>query len=109
MPSTHKIRISFELEVGIEDLLRVLAQLGDPQYEVSTEEEEGARDPSPPPSSTGGPVYRDRDWLHEMYVVRGLTTHEVAAEAGCTQPTICDWIHRLGLPMRSHGGARERR
>lgn len=45
----------------------------------------------------GTPAYRDRQWLEEMYVRRGLSQAEIAAIAGCSVHTIRKWVREFGL------------
>ena len=109
---THRVRLSFELDVELDGLLRVLDALRDIEapYDVGEETE---LDPSPPPAypaypgvDEDEPIYRNAEWLYDMYVVREMSSQAVADAAGCTQPTILDWLKRHDIPTRPHGGNR---
>ena len=41
--------------------------------------------------------WRDRDTLHQAYVIEGRTQYEIADEFGCTQANIAKWVKRHGL------------
>ena len=51
----------------------------------------------------GVPAYKDRDWLHEQYVVKNLEQEAIAKLAGVSHHTIRAWVRRQGLqkPMGS--------
>ena len=41
------------------------------------------------------------DVLHDLYVVRGLTQEQVAAEIGVTRMTAVRWLAEYGITRRS--------
>lgn len=41
--------------------------------------------------------YMNKEWLLEMYKLRGLTTYEIAAQLGATNKLISDWLSRFGI------------
>lgn len=43
----------------------------------------------------------DKEWLHREYVHHGRSGADIAAELGCSRPTVLTWIRRHGLPIRS--------
>lgn len=47
--------------------------------------------------------HRDKAVLRELYWNRGLSTHEVAAELECTNPTISRWLDKNDLGARDDG------
>lgn len=42
--------------------------------------------------------------IHELYVERGLTMREAAAEIGIDTGALSRWMHKLGIPARSKSG-----
>jgi len=50
---------------------------------------------------SGGPKYRDEEWLREQYVERGLSGREVAEQIGCAHGTIYRWLDTHGIETRS--------
>ena len=75
-----------------------------------------ARTPSGAPPSAPGRVGRAspgrrsgtglaREALWEAYVVQGVSTTSIAAIAGCAPSTVVRDLRRLGIPVRSRGGA----
>jgi len=45
-------------------------------------------------------TYKNKEWLIEQYCTLGYNTYEMAKIAGCTQRTICVWLHRYSIPMK---------
>lgn len=45
--------------------------------------------------------YRDREYLHELYHDKGLSSPEIAEKAGVTKTTVLDWMQRLDIDRRS--------
>lgn len=48
----------------------------------------------------GGP-WGDEDWLREMHVVRGLSSREIAREAGCSAGTVRRWLRRHDIDLET--------
>lgn len=48
----------------------------------------------------------ERDWLIEMYVTRGRSTGEIAAEIGTTDANVIYWLKKHDIPRRSVAEAR---
>lgn len=46
------------------------------------------------------PLYRDRDWLYEHYIVLQESTYAMAREAGCNHETVRRWLHKFNIPIR---------
>lgn len=46
-----------------------------------------------------GKLYGDRSWVERMYVEKGMSMREVAAEAGCSLRTIARWIKIHGIEI----------
>jgi thymidylate synthase (FAD) len=46
-------------------------------------------------------VWRDKDKLEQLYIVEGMSSHEIAAKLNCDRSVITDWLHRHGIPVRS--------
>ena len=48
-------------------------------------------------------MYKDRDWLHEHYITKGLSHEDMASIAGVSKHTIRSWIgkHNLQKPLGS--------
>jgi hypothetical protein len=54
----------------------------------------------------GPRLYEDGAWMHEAYVVRGLTLRRMAQESECGMRTIARWMVTHGIPTdRSRIGA----
>lgn len=47
-------------------------------------------------------LYRNANWLHEMYLGKGKSTCEIAIIIGCSDSTIWRWMKKLNVPTRSH-------
>jgi DNA-binding CsgD family transcriptional regulator len=60
------------------------------------------RRPRPP----GGPVVLSPLWLRDAYVVRGLSTTDIAAVAGCAPSTVARRLREAGIVLRGRGGGR---
>lgn len=45
----------------------------------------------------------DRDWLREQYLVKQLTTEEIAAATGASPSTIVRLLHEYAIPARGRG------
>jgi len=41
--------------------------------------------------------WHDADLLHELYVDQDLSMSRIADDLGCSESTVMDWIHRLGV------------
>lgn len=44
--------------------------------------------------------YKNREWLWEQYVDRGLSTYEIADNVGCSFQTVCKWLEEFDIPRR---------
>jgi hypothetical protein len=53
---------------------------------------------------TNGLIWKDRDWLHEQYVVKRRSTRDIAEEVGRGVSTIRNWLCRHDIPRRAPGG-----
>jgi len=42
-------------------------------------------------------LFRNRDWLHEQYIIKGRTQRDIAKECGVHYDTIYCWIFKFGL------------
>ncbi len=51
------------------------------------------------------PLYKNRDWLHEHYIVLRESTYVMAREANCSYVTIWKWLHRFDIPTRTRSEA----
>lgn len=49
--------------------------------------------------------YRDEEWLRKQYVSKEKSTKQIAQEFGYGSTTICDWLKKHGIGVRSHGEA----
>ena len=49
------------------------------------------------------PMYRDKVWLHEGYVVKARTIQSIASQFGLTPMSIHGWLKKLEIPTRSRG------
>jgi transposase/very-short-patch-repair endonuclease len=47
------------------------------------------------------PLYRNKDWLHEHYIVRKMTSQEIAELVGVNSGTVCRWLRKLNIPVRN--------
>lgn len=56
-----------------------------------------------------GKRYRDEEVLREMYVDKGMTTHEIADELDCSQSTVRNWMEIRSIPTRSNSEAQIQR
>jgi hypothetical protein len=46
--------------------------------------------------------YQNRAWLHQKYVIEQKSSLSIAQDVGKTTPaTICYWLKKLGIPIRS--------
>lgn len=52
------------------------------------------------------PIWQNRDWLYEQYIVQRKNSFEVAKEAKCAWQTILKWLKRCEVPIRSRREAR---
>jgi transposase len=50
----------------------------------------------------GEPKYRDREWLHQKYVIGGLTQKEIAETYNIGQTTVSDWLNKHGIEYSHH-------
>ena len=50
-------------------------------------------------------LYKDTDWLQEQYWDRGLSMGRIGEIAGCASGTICYWMKKLGIKIRSRSQA----
>ena len=46
-------------------------------------------------------TYRNKEWLKYRYEDKGLSMREIAKEANCSAATICNWVHKHGIEVRS--------
>lgn len=46
----------------------------------------------------------DPDWLHEMYVTRGMSMHQVAKAAGASESSVARRLSTLGISRRAQTG-----
>lgn len=53
-------------------------------------------------------LYRDRDWLYENYVEKGLTLWQLAEVARCSIATIYSWMDWFEIPRRPHSEVNKR-
>jgi len=44
--------------------------------------------------------YKDRQWMHEQYIERGLPMETLAREARCSRMTISRMLRKHGLEAR---------
>ena len=58
------------------------------------------------PGPAGGPVVLSPLWLRDAYVVRGLSTTDIAAAAGCAPSTVARRLREAGIVLRGRGGGR---
>ena len=49
------------------------------------------------------PLYRDRDWLYEQYIIQKKSMSAVGKLCGVSAMTIRGWIKNHGLSARSRG------
>lgn len=47
--------------------------------------------------------YRDEELMRELYVVRGLSTYDVADELDTSRATVIRWLDKHGIDRRSAG------
>jgi transcriptional regulator with XRE-family HTH domain len=45
-------------------------------------------------------TYRNKNWLYEMYVEKGLKQEDIADKANCGQHTISRWLRKYGIDTR---------
>ena len=45
--------------------------------------------------------YRDKAWLHQVYMLECKSQRDIAKMCGCSYPTISKWMKRHGIPARS--------
>ena len=45
-------------------------------------------------------AYRDRDWLHDKYINKGMTQTEIGKICGVSRSCILRWIDRLGIQRK---------
>lgn len=50
-------------------------------------------------------LYKDKNWLTEQYWNKKLSTYQMADIAGCSVPTLRDWMIKLGVPRRTRSEA----
>lgn len=48
-----------------------------------------------------GVLWRDEGWMRGKYLGEGLSTKEVAEEAGCSPGTVSKWLKKFGISLRS--------
>ena len=58
----------------------------------------------PPQSQVWYPQLRDKDWLHQRYVVDAAGPTAIAREVGCTTRTVMTALGYAGIPVRGGGG-----
>ena len=58
------------------------------------------------PSSFKG-AYKDKDWLHQMYVTEDMTMEEIANMCHVTPMTINIWLNKYSIATRSRGGRKK--
>ena len=46
--------------------------------------------------------WRDESLLRELYVVKGMTQHEIGELLGCSRPTVMKWMRRGEVDARGH-------
>lgn len=44
--------------------------------------------------------YRDKDWLHDKYIVEGWSTTDIGKFCEVSHKTICRWLEKHGVPSR---------
>ena len=42
-------------------------------------------------------LFHDEEWLHDMYHNAGMTTRQMAQEAGCSQRALLDWMDKYDI------------
>lgn len=47
--------------------------------------------------------YNSKEWLHENYAVKGLSTGDIAKIANVNQKTVHKWLRKYGIPTRPRG------
>lgn len=50
------------------------------------------------------PKVADEAWFREQYVVKGLSTREIAKERGCSQTIAAEWLQKHDIEPREHPG-----
>ena len=54
-------------------------------------------------------LYRDRDFLHQKYVVERLSTKEIAAQISSSRTAVSSGLKRFGIPIRPCDAANKTR
>ena len=52
-------------------------------------------------------LYKERDWLKNQYITNGLSASEISKICDVNSSTICDWLRRHKIPIRSPKEATE--
>ena len=50
--------------------------------------------------------YKDREWLHDAYVVQGKTMQEIGDEFGVNRSVIRKFVTKFGIPTRNRSASR---
>ena len=46
-------------------------------------------------------LYKDRDWLYKIYIIKKLSTYQIAEEIKMNKETIREWLKKFSIPIRS--------
>jgi len=46
-------------------------------------------------------LYKNKEWMHEHYVIQEESTTVMGQEAGCSYMTIWNWLHKFDIPTRT--------
>ena len=50
-------------------------------------------------------LYKNKAWMLQKYETEELTTRKMSVLANCCPATICDWLHILGIHIRTYSEA----
>lgn len=50
--------------------------------------------------------FREPIFLHQKYVLEGLTPAQIATQSLSSKKTIIKWLHKLSIPLRKEDGVR---
>lgn len=53
------------------------------------------------------PLYENEEFLRDRYLLKQLSTRQIATEIRSARSTVKDALRRFGIPMRSEGHARK--
>ena len=52
------------------------------------------------------PLYKDKDWLYQKYVVEGLPCSAIGNMFGLCPMSIYKWLKKYNIPTRPRGGGK---